>query len=299
MDIDIEKAISMSCCPVILPEGRTIPVFKKHKSKWESNMELEDKDYLLGHDVFYLSHNNKSVAITVCIDALKASIDSRKARLIITPAASPSTGEFRNKFLSYLSQDIPSIFCNSFENGGSTIFCHAPKEQNLLYANTNCITEMAKCEEAIVIADIDIMDHSQKRKSVSVRELIKVISVLPIIYLDNSGEISLREKILQATMNKDRSMLISLSEMLRRSDPGITSELNAYLHDGICNGSKSFERIANQINYIGVNDFSLLQYQANWVEKALKIINDSLLEGKIKASENLFSIQQRLYNVNE
>lgn len=122
MTIDIDKAISLSCCPIIFPNGNTVPVFKKYKSKWESNMGVEEEEYVLGQDVSYINYNNEKIAITICIDALKTSIEP-KTKLIITPAASPSTGEFRNKFESYLSQDIPSIFCNTCEYGGSTIYC--------------------------------------------------------------------------------------------------------------------------------------------------------------------------------
>ncbi|MEG0272995.1 MAG: hypothetical protein RR639_05460 [Hydrogenoanaerobacterium sp.] len=299
MDIDIEKFTSMSCCPIFLPNGNTVPVFKKHKSKWESNMGVENEQYALGEDVFYLNYENKKIAIAICIDALKTSVDTQKAKLVITPAASPSTGEFKNKFMSYLSQDIPSIFCNSWEYGGSTLFCHAAKEQNVSFANTTCITEMSKYEEAIVVVDVDVVDHSQKRKSVNIRELVKVKSVLPILYRDNVEQTNLREKISLAAKQKDRELLIALSEILERNCSGVVAEQNSYLYEGICDGTSLFEMIVAQAEYINVNDFSLLQYQANWVEKTLNIINEALVNGEIKVPNALFLIQQRLYSANK
>ncbi|MCL1999499.1 MAG: hypothetical protein FWG65_12110 [Turicibacter sp.] len=297
MIIDIEKSISMSCCPVILPDGKTIPVFKKYKSKWESNMEVESDEYELGEDVNYIIYGDKKMAISVCIDALRTSINPNKCNLVIAPAASPSTGEFKNKFASYLSQDIPSIFCNAFEFGGSTVYCHAPKEHNIPYTNANCIIETAKFEEVVVIADVEIADHTLKRKTVNTRELIKINEILPILHKDNLDQITLRDNIKNSANNNERENLRSLVDNFANTAKGIIAEQKNYLSRNINSNSIKLERIANEVNYIEINDFSLMQYQANWIEKSLRIINEKLIEEKINHQE-VSHILSRLYSAN-
>lgn len=157
---------------------------------------------------------------------------------------------------------------------------------------------MAKYEEAIVIVDVDILDHSLKRKSTNTKQLVKVNAILPILYRDNADRIALQENLQFAAHKKDCNRLNSLSGMLERNCSGIISKQNAYIYEGINNGSMPYDRIISQTQYICINNFSLLQYQANWVEKALHEINVALVDGRIKAPNDLFPIQQRLYAAN-
>lgn len=298
LKVDLNRDLGMSCCPIIFPSNQTIPVFKKYKSKWESNMNTEDEKYSNSSGIVYVPFNSQQIAVAICIDALKTDVDPSKIKLLIVPAASPSTGQFKNKFEGYLSRNLPTVFCNHYQYGGSTIYCHVPIESNAPFVDTTQFIQLGTDEEAIVIANIDISSHILPSHSVDTKCLASIENILPIYYRENANSIALMDKMETAISESNFDELNELISLLLFQDGGLLNKYKNYLLENIKNRSLTLKKIANWLQFIYINEFSLKQYERNWVEKTLELIQNYLMEGTLTISEAILKIQKRLYEVN-
>lgn len=299
LNINLDSTIGMSCCPVILPSKTSIAVLKKYKSKWETNMKVGEEEYAINNGVAYIPYNgHEQIAVVICIDALKTDIDSKKAKLVVVPAATPSMGPFNNKFESYLAKDIPSVFCNHYQYGGSTIFCHAPKQSNIPFADATKFIPMTKYEEAVALADIDIYSHTLTVKSSNTKCLAAIKKIIPIYYRENTNSLGLMDKVAEAIRRHDYKELLHLINLFDVKNDGLLAEYKNYLYENIKGQSLSFDQITSWVDYIYINEFSLMEYEKNWVEKASMLIQNYIMEGQLSFNEKIQNVQKRLYEAN-
>jgi len=255
MEINLDRDLGMSCCPIILPSNKTIPVLKQYKSKWESNMNTDRDEYSHSKGIIYIPYDsNQQIAVVVCIDALKIDVDTTKAKLLIVPAATPSIGQFRNKFESYLSRDLPTVFCNHYEYGGSTIYCHVPSESNIPFADSTKFIQLGAFEEAIIIASIDINSHTLSVKSANSKCLAIINNIIPIYYRENANSLVLMDKMTTAVKTQDFPELAKLINLLFIKDNGLLMKYKSYLQENIQNRGMSLEKIASWLQYIYINE---------------------------------------------
>lgn len=284
MDISVNDCINMSCCPVIFPENRTRFFFKRHKSKWEANMTVEEcqsKD----DNIFTFNCKQQKVSVLLCIDALHIDIDKKSADILIVPAASPSDGQFKNKFESYLAKEIPTVFCNFYSYGKSTVFCSVPQNTNLPFAEKNNFTKTAPNEEVVVIVDVNESSQATKSHTINTTTSIAVNHVLPLLYRDNNSEQRTFECIKEYAKSKNYEKLLEICPNISTSSQGITSKKNYYMCSEISERNISFEKTMMYSEFVSINDFSLIQYELNWLNKSMKIITDGLTSNKINAND--------------
>jgi galactoside O-acetyltransferase len=79
---------------------------------------------------------------------------------------------------------------------------------------------------------------------------------------------------------------------------GILMNWKNYLYENISNRSIPLEKIDKWIQYAYINEFSLYQYEWNWVEKTIKLIQEYILSGDLTINDKVQQIQKRLYEAN-
>ena len=222
---------NMSCCPVIFPDGQTKALFKHYKSKWEANMGVDE--YSTTDSAFTFTCKEQKITVLLCIDALHIDVDEKKTDIVIVSAASPSDGAFSNKFESYLSKEIPTVFCNFYAYGKSTVYCSVPQNTNLEYAEKTHITKTGKDEEVVVIVDLNTECQATKVHTIKTSIPVAVNKVLPILYRDDNSEQQLWNQLKRYAQMQDYTRLDALQRAFVHTPHGITSQKKNYLCTGI------------------------------------------------------------------
>lgn len=279
MNISLDNYINMSCCPIIYPKNKTSFFFKCHKSKWEANMGVDE--YAAENNIYTFTYKQQHISILLCIDALHIDVDKKNTDILIVPAASPSDGCFKNKFESYISKEIPTIFCNFYLYGNSTVYCSVPKNSNLPFAEKNNITKTAPNEEVVTIIDINESSQATKSHTINTAIPIMVNQVLPILYREDNSDQKIFELIKNYSHLKNYENLESICQNIQASKCGIVSKKNSYLRSGVSERTLSFDKIIEYSEFIYINDFLLKQYEYNWLEKSLRAIIDGVTSGNI------------------
>lgn len=283
MDIPLEDSINMSCCPVIFPNKITKYFFKRHKSKWEANMGSEE--YMSKDDIFTFNHNGQRITVLLCIDALHIDVDKKQTDVLIVSAATPSDGTFKNKFESHLTKEIPTIFCNFYSYGNSTVYCSVPKNTNLPYAEKTHITKTAAYEEVVIIAEIYEAAQATKVHSINTTIPAQISEILPILYRDDNSEQKIWALSDNYSQKKDYDKLKSIIDSFRSSEDGIVAKKKSYLSAGVRERTLSFSQVENLSKFIYINDFLLKQYEVNWLDKTMKSLMDSVSSGKVSMAD--------------
>lgn len=279
MDIPLEECINMSCCPIILPNKTTKYFFKRYKSKWEANMDNEE--YMSKDDIFSFNYNGQKVTVLLCIDALHIDIDKKQTDILIVPAATPSDGSFKNKFESYLTKEIPTIFCNFYSYGNSTVYCSVPQNTNLPYAEKTHLTKASAYEEAIIIAEIYETAQATKVHTINTTIPAQISEVLPILYRDDNSEQKTWSLLSDYSQKREFDKLDSIIRSFSSSKDGLIAKKKVYLSAGIRDRTLTFAQIESLSEFIYVNDFALKQYEVNWLDKTMKNLMESVSSGKI------------------
>lgn len=282
MDISLDDHLNMSCCPIIFPENKTKFFFKRHKSKWEANMDVEE--YQSKNNIFTFNCKQQRVSVLLCIDALHIDIDKRSTDILIVPAASPSDGCFKNKFESHLAKEIPTVFCNFYSFGYSTVYCSVPQNTNLPFAEKNNFTKTAPNEEVVVIIDINEASQATKSHTINTTTPITVNHVLPLFYRDDISEQKTFELMKEYAKSKNYEKLVDICKNISTSSQGITAKKNYYLCSEISERNISFDKTMTYSEFVYINDFSLKQYELNWLNKSMQIIIEGLTSNKINAN---------------
>lgn len=280
MDIPLDDSINMSCCPIITPNESTRFIFKHYKSKWEANMGVEEYDSPANPFIF--TYNDQRVAILLCIDALHIDLDKKQTDIVIVAEATPSDGSFKNKFESYLTKEIPTVFCNFYLYGNSTVYCSVPKNSNLEYAEKTHITKTSANEEVVVIVDLNTDSQATTVHTINTAVPITVNKVLPVLYRDDSSEQSLWGQLKHFSQKKDYSRMEVVGRSFVESANGIIAKKKNYLCARIREQTLPFSTIENSSEYIYINDFVLRQYEINWLEKSMSSIMEGITSAKIK-----------------
>lgn len=283
MDIPLENSINMSCCPVIFPNKVTKHFFKRYKSKWEANMGSEE--YMSKNDIFTFNYNGQKVTVLLCIDALHIDVDKKQTDILIVSAATPSEGTFKNKFESHLTKEIPTIFCNFYSYGNSTVYCSVPKNTNLPYAEKTHITKTVANEEVVVIVDVDETTQATKMHTINTSVPVKVSGILPILYRDDNSEQKLWDQLKTLSQKKDYSKLEAISKSFRVSEGGVIAKKKSYLCSGIFERTLPFSHIEDASEFVYINDFILKQYEVNWLEKSMQSLMASVTSGKTSMAD--------------
>lgn len=283
MDISIDESINKSCCPIIFPGENTSCFFKRNKSKWEANMEVEPP--IPSENAFTFNFKEQKVTVLLCIDALHIDVDKKTTDILIVPAASPSDGSFKNKFESHLTKEIPTIFCNFCSYGKSTVYCSVPKLTNLAYAEQTHITKTAPYEEVVVIVDLDMSAQVTKVHSINTTNPINIAEVLPIFYREDGAEQKMWDMLRIASEKKNYGDIDKISKSFLIEESGILSKKKSYLCSGIRERTLSYSQIVNSSQFIYINDFQLKQYEINWLDKTLKSLMDAVTSGEVHMSD--------------
>lgn len=271
---------NFSCCPVIFPDGKTEVLFKHYKSKWEANMGVEE--YPTEEKSFAFICKDQKVTVLLCIDALHIDVDEKKTDVVIVAAASPSDGLFGNKFENYVSKEIPTIFCNFYLYGKSTIYASLPKNTNVEYAEKTHITKTGAKEEVVVIAEINTDCQATKVHTINPTVPVNVCKVLPILYRDDNSEQKLWSQLKHFAQIQDYCKLDSCQRAFVQTADGIISQKKKYLCTGIHEQTLFYPRIVELSDFIYINDFSLKHYEINWLEKSINRIMEEIKTAKIK-----------------
>lgn len=283
MDISLEDSINMSCCPIIFPRENTRFFFKHFKSKWEANMGIGEYDS--SDNIFTFTYKEQRVTVLLCIDALHIDVDKKQTDILVVPAASPSDGSFKNKFESYLTKEIPTVFCNFYSYGNSSVYCSVPKNTNLPYAEKTHITKTAAYEEVVIIVDIDETAQVTKAHTINTTVPITTIGILPVLYRDDNSEQKLWDQLKHFSQEKDYNKLASICSIFSTSEHGIIAKKKNYLCSGIRERTLTFSQIDSSSEFIYINDFLLKQYEINWLDKSMKLLMDGVSSGKISISD--------------
>lgn len=290
MDISLEDCINMSCCPVIFPNNVTKHFFKRYKSKWEANMDNEE--YMSKNDIFTFDFNEQKITVLLCIDALHIDVDQKQTDILIVSAATPSDGSFKNKFESHLTKEIPTIFCNFYLYGNSTVYCSVPKNTNLPYAEKTHLTKTSAYEEAVIITEIYETAQAIKTHTINTTVPVQISEILPILYRDDNSEQKVWGLLSNYSQKKEYDKLKSVIDSFRSLEDGIVAKKKIYLSTGIRERTLSFSQIESLSDFIYINDFLLKQYEANWLDKTMKCLMDSVSSGQIPITDIHYALLQ-------
>lgn len=297
MNIPIEDNINMSCCPIICSGKDTLCVFKRNKSKWEANMGTAE--YKNADNLLTFMCKDQRITVLLCIDALHIDVDKKKTDILIVPAATPSDGSFKNKFESYLVKGIPTVFCNFCTYGNSTVYCAVPESSNLPYAESTHITKTASNEEVVVIIDVDPSAQITKTHSIISATPISVVNILPLLYRDDNAEQKTWGRIKEICEQKDYKKLEPFCGILSTTSAGIVAKKKNYICSGIQEQSIGISAIEAATNFVYVNDFTLRQYEVNWLEKTLQLITKGITTGNINFTDEIGKAFEQLSKIHQ
>jgi len=188
LSIDFEKRASdirASICPIFIPDGSQFLIRKKAKSPWEGQMIINNlKNYEITVNI-----RDKIIKLYIylCIDALstinfdKLKKDHIKPKLVIIPANTPKVEDFHNVCSLLLKNEIPSIFVNNAITGGSKIFSIVGGSYASDFLDRSGSISLPP-GEAIIIADLNLLDQAKVKESVNFHCPIKIKSIAPIMY---------------------------------------------------------------------------------------------------------------------
>lgn len=287
MDIPVDSCLNMSCCPVMIPEKGTYFFFKQHKSKWESNMEAEIYPDCDNSGRFTLEVKGNRVTVLLCIDALHIDVDKSNTDILIVPAASPTDGTFRNKFESYLSKDIPTVFCNFCDYGNSTVYCQLPNGRNIPYSDKTHITKASKGEEFVAVVDLEKQFQAVKVHTINTDIPINVVGVEPILYRDHNAR---QHDWLRLKDLCEQRIFVGMEDSINlqvEAEGGIIQQKKKYLLSGIREQTLSFDDIQAETKFVYINDYTLLQYEVNWLEKIVNALTTDITGNRINVAKAL------------
>ena len=183
---DIRKAV----CPIFIPGSKTEIIEKMSKSVWESDMTA-------GRAASCLSVNIRGTAlrlgILLCIDALRlehlAALYSGESQpdLLIVPSLSRSTAPFESLSQLGMINEMPSVYVNISEPGGSRITAKPGTATPNWPLEGDGTEKMPESAEAVIVAEIDFDEQVDVRKTVRPHLGMRVVSYAPLLYASHSS----------------------------------------------------------------------------------------------------------------
>jgi len=219
-DSDIRKSV----CPIFIPGSRPVIVEKRSKSVWETDMTSGRAASTFGLNIRGTTYK---VAILLCIDALQLDglagyAGETRPELLIVPSLSRSTGPFENVSQLSALNEIPSVYVNGSQTGGSRVLAKSGTATHSWPMEKDGV-KLGESTEAIVIAEIDFNEQVEVRRTVRPHLGMKVVSYAPLLYVSDSdlcrSFIALRQKCSDPRANRLPDEVREQLSMLSKTDP--------------------------------------------------------------------------------
>jgi tetratricopeptide (TPR) repeat protein len=184
-----EEILNRAVCPVIVPDCVPVLYEKLTRSKWESAL-------LPGEPPPEVELRLNGIAVTlqvaICIDAIQArearrGVKHTSAELYAIPSLTPRVDLFYDKGRLLLAGELPSLFVNAAEYGGSRAFARTERLSRW-YTEEDGTKPIPRFSEALVVIELDIASQFEIRKSTAEHAPTRDAAVYPLLYPEMSAD---------------------------------------------------------------------------------------------------------------
>lgn len=287
--------INHAICPVIASNGMLGYTAKTVQSQWEVGLKTE-----LSADVPIIVSPKCNLAIEICIEALMVSksLQTHDNTVCIIPSYSPTTIPFYNNAVLNRYNEVPTLYANSANLGGSSIYAAFSPHDPHWFLDGDHTVPVPKNEEAIIVVSLDLSKMAKSSGTVISHPAAQIDSVVNILYRQNS-----RDKIMidcwESIVDCDAFRRVQ-SEFPTSLD-SITFKKIDYLSRIAERGLLTEETLSNTLSFVSINQTPYLHFvQEQAADMLTSLVGGvSSLANNPLALRNLSVLSEKLERVSE
>lgn len=275
-----KNIIGCALCPVLTKDGIWAYTLKTNKAAAEINSLRIPKQNT--ENRFEMEKFN--LHIKICIDAIKGgeslSGKSNNKEILVIPSWSKNTEPFQALAALSKYNEIPVIYVNNADTGGSVISGAFSKYNKHWFCEDSITFPIPKNTECMVTATINLDRMYGVVGTVHTEESIKIDEVVNIFYWKEETQKATIKSLQLILESKDNNFINQIDNACL--DPILARKLH-YLKIVNDNGLIEENMLANTLEYIKINNISL---KTLMVEQSKQVLNNMACNMLQISSEN-------------
>lgn len=248
----IPPNVGYALCPIVSREGIIDYTFKTHRAFEEiNNIRIPSNEV---KDTIKL--DKYTLQIKICIDAITngTSLDKKAGKIVAIPSMSRKTDPFLALTVLSKYNDIPIIYANNADVGGSMISGPFLQDGSQWFVEGTNTKPIPKGVECLVAASINLNNLQFGVGTVNITEPIKVDSVINLFYKKDDID-----KQAIASIKKFLNDDVNFSEISNIRADAIFAEKIKIIETDLSNGVFIEDKAKELLDFIEVNSLSFEQ----------------------------------------